>query len=77
VLAAAAADARAADIAGSVVPRLFNPPVAWDPRPWFLAFQDDARGRLRFETRTLIYEWFLKWPWDEWLGRRRLPRESV
>ena len=77
VLARAASDARAVAIAESVPPRLFNPPAVWDPRPWFLAFQDDARGRLRFETRTLIYEWFLKWPWDEWLGRRRMPRESL
>jgi hypothetical protein len=77
VLAAATADERAAAIAESVPRRLFDPPAVWDPRPWFVSFQDDARGRLRFEARTLIYEWFLKWPWDEWLGRRRLPRESL
>ena len=77
VLAAAAADTHAVAIARSVPPRLFDPPAVWDPHPWFLSLQDNARGRLRFQARTLIYEWFLKWPWDEWLGRRRLPQESV
>jgi hypothetical protein len=73
VLATAAQDETAGAIAASVPPRLFDPPATWDPYPWFRAHQDTALGRLRYEARTLLYEWFLKWPWDEWLGRRRAP----
>jgi hypothetical protein len=60
-------------IARGVVTRLFDPPTAWDPRPWFLSFQDDTVARLRFHARDLAYEWILKWPWDQWRGQRRSP----
>jgi hypothetical protein len=74
VLARAQGDAAAVAIGGSVKARLFDPDSVmdgkWDPRPWLLSFQDDRWGRARFHARDLVYEWFLKWPWDEWLGRR-------
>lgn len=77
ILARASNDPATVQIVQSVRTRLFDPVLPgagnWDPRPWFLSFQDDAWGRLRFHARDLIYEWFLKWPWDEWLGRRRHP----
>ena len=66
-------DREAAAVAESVAARLFDPPAEWDPKPWFLSLQDRPRDRLRFQARSLVYEWFLKWPWDEWLGRRRGP----
>lgn len=78
VLALATSDRTAVDVAGGVPARLFPPTAAaageWDPRPWFLSFQDRPIDRLRFHARDLLYEWFLKWPWDDWLGRRRGPR---
>lgn len=51
---------------------LFDQPRAteFDPGPWHLSFLDGPLDRFRFRTRRVTYEWFLKWPWDEWLGRR-------
>ena len=73
VLALARGDEQAVEIARMAADRL---PDAWvvqtefDPMPWFLSFQERPIDRARFHARRLIYEWFLKWPWDEWLGRR-------
>jgi hypothetical protein len=76
----AALDDQARAIARTAGARL---PVAifsgddWDPRPWFVSFLEKPGDRVRFHARRLIYEWFLKWPWDEWLGRRRLGSRHV
>ena len=59
-----------------IIDRLFDEEAQsrpWDPQPWFLSFQSGPRDRARFHLRRLTYEWVLKWPWDEWLGRRRPP----
>ena len=73
VAAHAARDPEAVAIAQLAASRMFDAEAAnadWDPRPWQLSFMEGPRDRFRFHTRTLIYEWYLKWPWDEWLGRR-------
>jgi Asp-tRNA(Asn)/Glu-tRNA(Gln) amidotransferase A subunit family amidase len=73
IVAVATRDRDTSALAEWAAADLFHRPHAqkWDPRPWQLAFLDSRRDRVRFHARTLIYEWFLKWPWDEWLGRRR------
>ena len=66
-------DREAAQLAGQCRNRLFDLDWRnrdWDPWPWFLSFQASPRDRMRFRVRSLIYEWLLKWPWDDWLGRR-------
>src|SRR5262245_54879147 len=71
-------DREAARLADLCLARLFDADAHardWDPRPWFLSFQASPRDRMRFRVRTLIYEWLLKWPWDDWLGRR-LPQDA-
>ncbi|HYU79932.1 MAG TPA: nucleotidyltransferase family protein [Vicinamibacterales bacterium] len=73
VLKLAQRDARDVALANGVPPRLFDPSIValdWDPRPWFMGFLQGSRDRIRFHARDLTYEWFLKWPWDEWLRRR-------
>jgi putative nucleotidyltransferase-like protein len=68
-----ARDREAAELADLCLARLFDVEAqsrAWDPWPWFLAFQASPLDKMRFRVRTLIYEWLLKWPWDDWLGRR-------
>jgi hypothetical protein len=74
VLSRAAADQTAVDMTTSLATRLFDPPFApgeWDPRTWSISFLDRDRDKVWFHARNLTYEWFLKWPWDEWLRRRR------
>lgn len=73
VLALAERDREAIAVAQGAGARLFAVHAQtgdWDPRPWLLSFQERPADKIRFHTRSLIYEWFLKWPWDEWLGRR-------
>jgi hypothetical protein len=73
VVSYAAHDSRAIEIAREAAARMFDADAAngeWDPGPWQLSFMEGPRDRFRFHTRTLIYEWYLKWPWDQWLGRR-------
>ncbi len=74
VLAEARRDSGAVDLARDIASRLFaarpTTPTAFDPAQWQLSFQDGRSGRIRFRARRLCYEWVLKWPWDEWLGRR-------
>lgn len=73
VLERAKEDGRAVAVANGVAKRLFEPPAApgeWDPRPWSRSFLDGRWDGARFHARDLLYEWFLKWPWDEWLRRR-------
>jgi len=70
------------EIARGAAARMFDVNAAgaeWDTRPWLVSFLDGRRRRLGFQTRDLIYEWFLKewflkWPWDAWLGRRNVTR---
>jgi hypothetical protein len=79
VLAFAQQDASAVALANSVPKRLFDPTVVavdWDPRPWFMSFLPNSRDRIRFHARDLMYEWFLKWPWDDWLRRRGSRKEN-
>jgi hypothetical protein len=73
IVALAERDGAAVGIAERAAALLFDRPAAreWDPEPWHVAFLDGPRDRIRFHARRLAYEWFLKWPWDEWLGRRR------
>jgi hypothetical protein len=68
-------DPEAAAIATMVIGKLCDP--AWTPPTdvghrdaWFLPFHERPIDRMRFHARALCYEWVLKWPWDEWLGRR-------
>jgi hypothetical protein len=74
VLARAAQDTQAVAIAEGAAARLFanpwNATVEWGARSWGPSFQEGALRRMQYHTRKLTYEWFLKWPWDEWLNRR-------
>jgi hypothetical protein len=74
-------DQEAAAIVETVSGRLCDP--AWTPPSdighrdaWFLPFHERRIDRLRFHARALCYEWVLKWPWDEWLGRRSHSRDA-
>lgn len=82
VVALATRDRQAVDVARTAMERLPDPVTlaieqGWDPLPWFLSFQERPTDRARFHARRLMYEWFLKWPWDEWLGRRDAPVRST
>jgi hypothetical protein len=73
VAARVAEDPDAVAIVRAATTRMFDPgarTAEWDPGPWLLAFVDGRGRRLGVHARTLVYEWFLKWPWDAWLGRR-------
>lgn len=75
--AVASRDLGAMTIVQGVVARMFDAAdqsAGWDPRPWQLSFMDGPRRRFGFLARDLVYEWFLKWPWDAWLGRRDVTR---
>ncbi len=76
VLAWAARDQHAVEIARGAAVRMFEEARSddWDPRPWLLSFLERPRDRFGFYARTHLYEWYLKWPWDEWLGRRSVTR---
>lgn len=65
-------DRQAVDVAGRAAVALFDRPrdTEFDPGPWQASFLDGRLDRCRFHARRLVYEWFLKWPWDEWLGKR-------
>jgi hypothetical protein len=67
-------DNDATAIVDGIVGRLFDPawaaPAEMGVRDrWFLPFHERRIDRMRFHARALSYEWVLKWPWDEWLGR--------
>lgn len=57
-------------------PRLTGPSDMGIRDQWFLPFHERSIDRLRFHSRALAYEWVLKWPWDEWLGRRHHSRDG-
>jgi len=67
-------DERAVAVARGAAGRLFANPahttVEWGARDWGPSFQESAVRLIGYHTRKLTYEWFLKWPWDEWLNRR-------
>lgn len=73
ILAHAERDRHAVDLAERSAAELFDRSRAaeFDPGLWQASFLDGRLDRCQFHTRRVIYEWFLKWPWDEWLGRRR------
>lgn len=81
IVESAERDEGAMAIVESTVGRLFDP--AWTAPAemgirdrWFLPFYERPIDRLRFHARALTYEWVLKWPWDEWLGRRYHSRDG-
>lgn len=75
VLSLAAQDTQAVAVARGAAARLFANPwratVEWGERDWGPSFQEGVFRLIGYHTRKLTYEWMLKWPWDEWLNRRR------
>ncbi len=71
VSARASRDPEAMEIARAAAARMFDvnaASVEWN-RPWLMSFVEGSGRKLGFRARDLIYEWFLKWPWEAWLGR--------
>lgn len=66
-------DRQSRAVAASAVAMLFDHPRPgeFDPGTWHVSFLDGPYDKCRYHVRRLTYEWFLKWPWDEWLGRRK------